>query len=83
MLMNVQIRPLFSLISRARNVAPEVNDMDGVYLIYRFSSIVAEERNGNASTQVAAAERLSVNMSPDFGANRNSLEGDSTIAFRA
>jgi glutamyl-tRNA reductase len=78
-------RPLFVIdIAVPRNVAPEVNDMDGVYL-YDIDSLqsIAEERMEMRRQQVAAAEEIIAQHVAGFWEQiGNSLSGDSTIGFQ-
>ena len=75
-------RPLFVIdIAVPRNVAPEVNDMDGVYL-YDIDSLqsIAEERMEMRRQQFAAAEEIIAQHVAGFWEQiGNSLGDDLTI----
>src|SRR5438552_10242071 len=75
-------RPLFVIdIAVPRNVAPEVNDMDGVYL-YDIDSLqsIAEERMEIRRQQFAAAEEIIAQHVAGFWAQVvNSLGHESTM----
>jgi glutamyl-tRNA reductase len=63
-------RPLFIIdIAVPRDVAPEVNEMDGVYL-YDIDSLqsIAEQSLAMRREQMAAAERIIADHVSDFAA---------------